>query len=126
MNPLTREWMAKAEADLLTARREYRARKLPNFDAACFHAQQAVEKYLKAYLQENGIPIPRTHSAIELVALISETDQTFIFTQTDANLLEGFAVQFRYPGMSVDKNDAVTALGAADRVCTFVRSKISD
>ncbi len=50
MNPLTVEWINKAEADLLTARREYRARKKPNFDAVCFHAQQAVEKYLKAVL----------------------------------------------------------------------------
>jgi HEPN domain-containing protein len=52
MNPLTIEWVEKAEADLLTSRREYRARKSPNYDAVCFHAQQAAEKYLKAVLQE--------------------------------------------------------------------------
>jgi len=51
MNPLTLEWVDKAEGDLITARREYRARKSPNYDAVCFHAQQAAEKYLKAYLQ---------------------------------------------------------------------------
>lgn len=60
MQPLTAEWIEKAEADLRTAAREFRARKTPNFDAVCFHAQQAVEKYLKACLQEAGIPIPRT------------------------------------------------------------------
>ncbi|PKO09515.1 MAG: hypothetical protein CVU40_09435 [Chloroflexi bacterium HGW-Chloroflexi-2] len=42
MNPLTIEWVNKAEADLLTARREFRTRKSPNYDAVCFHAQQAV------------------------------------------------------------------------------------
>ncbi len=63
MNPLTREWIAKAEADLLTARREYRARKLPNYDAVCFHSQQAIEKHLKAILQESETPIPHTHTA---------------------------------------------------------------
>lgn len=41
MNPLTLEWVEKAEGDLLTARREYRARRSPNYDAVCFHAQQA-------------------------------------------------------------------------------------
>jgi len=29
MNPLTIEWVNKAEADLLTARREFRTRKSP-------------------------------------------------------------------------------------------------
>jgi hypothetical protein len=37
MNPLTIEWVDKAEGDL-TALRELRARKSPNYDAACFHA----------------------------------------------------------------------------------------
>ena len=40
MNPLTLEWVDKAEGDYLTANREYRARKAPNYDAVCFHAQQ--------------------------------------------------------------------------------------
>ena len=48
MKPLTREWVRKAEGDYATAAREMRARKSPNYDAACFHAQQCVEKYLKA------------------------------------------------------------------------------
>jgi HEPN domain-containing protein len=46
MKPLTREWVAKAEGDRVTARRELRARRRPNYDAACFHAQQCAEKYL--------------------------------------------------------------------------------
>jgi HEPN domain-containing protein len=47
------EWISKAEGDFLTAGRELRARKSPNYDAVCFHAQQCAEKYLKAVLQEN-------------------------------------------------------------------------
>lgn len=68
MNPLTLEWVEKAEGDFITATREYRARKAPNFDAACFHAQQMAEKYLKAVLQEYAYPIPRTHSLADLMA----------------------------------------------------------
>lgn len=48
MQPLTTEWVQKAEGDLTTARRELRARSAPNYDACCFHAQQCAEKYLKA------------------------------------------------------------------------------
>ena len=47
MNPLIREWIEKAEGDFTTTRRELRARVSPNYDAACFHAQQVAEKYLK-------------------------------------------------------------------------------
>lgn len=47
MKPLTQEWFDKAEGDWVTAGRELRARKDPNYDAACFHAQQYAEKYLK-------------------------------------------------------------------------------
>ena len=48
MNEVVDEWIQKAEGDYVSALREYRARKLPNFDAAGFHAQQCIEKYLKA------------------------------------------------------------------------------
>jgi HEPN domain-containing protein len=54
MNPLTLEWINKAEGDLISAQREYRARNQPNYDSACFHAQQCIEKYLKAWLHESG------------------------------------------------------------------------
>lgn len=54
MKPAVREWIEKAEADFISAGREYRARKQPNFDAACFFAQQCVEKYLKARLVQAG------------------------------------------------------------------------
>lgn len=50
MQPLKNEWIIKAEGDFATAQREMRARKDPNYDAACFHAQQCAEKYLKALL----------------------------------------------------------------------------
>lgn len=56
MNDLVHDWVAKAEADYHSALREYRARKHPNYDSAGFHAQQCVEKYLKAFLIFSGLP----------------------------------------------------------------------
>ena len=124
MNPLTLEWIEKAEGDFLTASREYRARKAPNYDAVCFHAQQAAEKYLKAALQENGNPIPRLHSLADLLAVVSKFDSSFLFYQADMNVMEGYAVQFRYPGSSADKVEAKAALMAAERVRAFIRMKL--
>ncbi|MGC1377897.1 MAG: HEPN domain-containing protein [Anaerolineales bacterium] len=48
-------WLAKAESDLSAANWM-----LP-FDTACFHAQQAIEKALKAMLAFCAQPIPRSH-----------------------------------------------------------------
>lgn len=124
MNPLTHEWVEKAEGDFTTATREYRARKAPNFDAACFHAQQLAEKYLKAVLQEQASPIPKTHSLADLMALCMKIDPFYQKVQSDLNILEGYAVQFRYPGQSADKLEAKTALKAAKIVRGFFRLKL--
>lgn len=48
MNPLTIEWIEKAEGDFLSAQREYRTSSRPNYDAACFHAQQTAEKIFES------------------------------------------------------------------------------
>lgn len=52
MNEVVNEWVVKAEGDFLTAAREVKANP-PNYDAVCFHAQQCIEKLLKALLIQN-------------------------------------------------------------------------
>ena len=54
MNELVREWVEKAEGDVRTAEREVQVEEGFNWDAVCFHAHQAVEKYLKALLRDIG------------------------------------------------------------------------
>jgi HEPN domain-containing protein len=83
------------------------------------------EKYLKAVLQESGNPIPRILSLAELLALIAKSDASFLLMQPDLNVMEGYAVQFRYPGLSADKAEAKAALLAVERVRSFVRIKLS-
>ena len=124
MNPLTLEWVEKAEGDFITAKREFRARKAPNYDAVCFHAQQMAEKYLKAVLQEHAYAIPKTHSLADLMALCMKIDPSYQMIQSDLNIMEGFAVQFRYPGQSADKLDAKSALKAARVVRTLFRIRL--
>ncbi len=125
MKDLTLEWIEKAEGDWDTALRELRARKRPNFDAACFHSQQAAEKYLKAYLQENGITIPFSHNLIDLAVLCSQIDQTFLLLQNDVKNLEGYAVRFRYPGVKADRFEAKKAVKTAELIRKFIKSKLN-
>ena len=70
MKAITLEWIDKAEGDRFSAQREVRARKNPNYDAACFHSQQCAEKYLKARLQEGGIAFKKPHDLVNLLNLV--------------------------------------------------------
>jgi len=124
MNPLVDEWVVKAEGDFVTARRERFARRSPNYDAACFHAQQMAEKYLKAFLQSNQIHPPRTHDLVDLLFLYQNIDQTFALIESDIKGLSGYAVGVRYPGTTVGKDDAVQAVSQALIVRIFLRDKL--
>ncbi len=64
-------WLSKARQDLEAARRAAVPPLLAS--VACFHAQQAVEKALKAVAAHLGAKtIPRSHSLLELAELVAE------------------------------------------------------
>ena len=88
----------------------YRARKQPNNDAACFHAQQCAEKYLKARLEEAGLAIPKTHNLYALLTSILPLEPSWSVLATDLNLLSTFAVAYRYPGILATRIDARDAI----------------
>jgi HEPN domain-containing protein len=119
MNPLTLEWVQKAEGDFGTAGREIRARRAPNYDAVCFHAQQCAEKYLKALLQEANTPFGKTHNLVILLDLLLPAEPSWEMLRHDLQVLNGFAVYVRYPGESADKPTAKEALA----LCRAVRSR---
>ena len=110
MNPLTDEWIEKAEADFISAYREYRARKKPNYDAACFFAQQCIEKYIKARLQEGNIAFGKIHDLAKLLDLVSSVEPLWEPYRPVFRSISAYAVDFRYPGESADKEEAAEAL----------------
>lgn len=65
--------MRKAENDLKNIRACLASRD-PAWDTVCFHAQQAAEKYLKAYLVLQGSIPPRTHDLGLLLRLAKDFD----------------------------------------------------
>ena len=116
MRTLTAEWIQKAEGDLATAHRELRARRAPNFDAACFHAQQCVEKYLKSLLQEAEIVFGKTHNLSLLLDLLKDTYPRLELLRPTLAILSAYAVEYRYPGESADKALARLAVQMAEDI----------
>ena len=96
MQRLTPEWIAKAEGDWNSALRELRARKTPNYDAACFHAQQCAEKYLKVRLQEADVRFGKTHNLIALLKLVLPIEPDWDDLRKALQVLTEFAVEVRY------------------------------
>ncbi len=110
MNANTREWIKKAEADFTSAIREYRARKNPNYDAACFFCQQCLEKYLKARLVNAGISFPKTHDLEVLLELVVPKEPLWESFRLQLAELTGYATAFRYPGESATQTMSKAAL----------------
>ena len=125
MNRAVDEWIAKAEGDFATAGRELRARKSPNYDAACFHCQQCAEKYLKAILQLHKTHIPKIHYLLELLGLILKLDSSYELLRADLDALEAYSVRFRYPGDFAEKDQAQAAYESVKVVREFVRRKLN-
>jgi HEPN domain-containing protein len=124
MKPLTLEWVNKADDDFAIAGREIRVRKHPVYDAVCFLAQQCVEKYLKAYLQETDQEIPRIHNLIDLLKLCSEIDNSLGLFQADLWILERYAVRVRYPSVSAEKEEARAAFKIAKAMRDVLRQRL--
>jgi HEPN domain-containing protein len=44
---------------------------VPVHDGVCFHCQQCAEKYLKVLMEELGLPVPKTHTLVVLLASLA-------------------------------------------------------
>ena len=114
-------WMLKAESDIenLTIMME-RGKAL---DTACFHAQQAAEKYLKAFLSFNDIIFPRTHNIEELLGFCAKIDERFADLMEETTFLTDYAVELRYDvEFWPDKEEAETAFEAVSKIRQLVLS----
>src|SRR5881296_1032816 len=70
-----KQWIRKAESDWTLVQQIQQNTPALN-DQICFHCQQAAEKYLKAVLQQFGLPIPRTHNLETLLQHVLPHDST--------------------------------------------------
>lgn len=124
MKPETTEWVQKAEGDMNTAQRECAVQEEPNYDAVCFHAQQCAEKYLKARLIEQGLPVIRTHDLEILLNQLLPFETGLTVLLQSVRILSAMAVEVRYPGIATDEDDAAEALRASEKIRDAIRSAL--
>ena len=121
MKNLAGEWISKAEKDYRVANREFFTED-PVYDAVCFHAQQCVEKYLKALLQENNIYFEKIHDLDVLVEKCKTIIPELLSLKEGLVQLSAFAVEVRYPGVEAKKEDAEISISVMEKVRNILRT----
>jgi len=116
-------WLVKADHDLDAATRLLQSGEGWPSDAVCFHAQQCVEKHLKAWLTLRGIEFKRTHDIKTLLALIPPRARPRLTAEEQAALTT-YAVVTRYPDESDDEEDIDSEARNAVRIARRVRNHI--
>lgn len=124
MKPIITEWVNKAEGDFDVMERECLVTENPNYDAVCFHAQQCAEKYLKAHLCQADIPFSKIHDLVALLDQLLAVDPEWEHLREDLAYLSDFAVSFRYPGESADRESALDAQKRCRRFRNHARNTL--
>ena len=125
---IVKNWIKRAENDLKTAMDELDTEE-PATDTICFHAQQCVEKYLKAYLILHQKYFEKVHNITKLIELCKEIDIDFDKAYAfGADNLTVYAVEIRYgeefyfPTIE-EANEAIEVAG---KIKVLVLKKLKD
>lgn len=90
------------------------------YEIICYHCQQAVEKYLKAYLLYNGIKPPRSHDLDQLCEMCQEYEADFEAIHNQCATLTQYGTQPRYPyEIEIFERHMTEALAFARQVKQF-------
>jgi HEPN domain-containing protein len=120
------DWLRHARSDLALAQQ----RQVPEvlLAALCFHAQQAVEKGLKAVLVQRGVAFPYTHDLARLITLAKSARLPWPEALEAAAALTVYAAGSRYPGPGVEITDEEyrQATALAKGVLDWVENIVAD
>lgn len=119
MKKVTEEWLNAADDDLRVIARIAQDEDLTHMVA--FHAQQAVEKSLKAVIEEYELGSVRVHSLERLFEIV----RPYIEIETDPltiEMLDKLYIDARYPGNLGLLPNGMPSLAYAERFHAFARA----
>ncbi len=119
MKKSTEEWIQKAEEDYLAVNKLKPEMKL--LSVICFHAQQCVEKYMKAILQENNIEFEKIHDLNILLKDCVKFLPNLQEYRKELTMLSTYAVDIRYPGYEVSKDEAEECIKIMEKIRKIIR-----
>ncbi len=124
---LVDEWLVFAKENLLFAKDGMKAEYAP-YHTICFLCQGSGEKYLKAYLISRDCELEKIHDLKQLIGYALRYDQSFGELKQEAEILNQYITEGRYPGdlpyESIGKTEAEEAITSAEKIEEFVLGKI--
>ncbi len=123
MKPQVREWIEKAEEDWDAVKRLKKGKE-PLYNLVCFHSQQCAEKYIKAFLEEQGCFVPHTHDLVALAKLSKTGLDQLLSRKDELEMLTAYAVAFRYPGEKASKKQAENSVASATLIRKIIRKEL--
>ena len=124
IDPAVAAWLRKAENDLKNIRASLQSGD-PAWDTVCYHAQQAAEKSLKAFLVAHGTLPPRVHDLEELLSLCKDFDPSLDVLAGDCGLLTDYGVEVRYPDVTEPgESEGKLAVASAERICAALQQRL--
>lgn len=94
-NDYQKNWLFRANEDILVIENVFHSGPELYASAICLHAQQAVEKFLKAFLVFHDFDFPKNHDLDYLLSECRKIDDTIF--EIDLASLSDFGVSIRYP-----------------------------
>ena len=125
----SKDWIRQAQRDMDSARSQLRDE---FFEWACFIAQQAAEKAVKAVLQTSGAEA-WGHSVTDLLKSIKEKFEVPDVLIEKGKHLDRFYIPARYPngwasgtpGEYITEEDAKDAIGNSEKILQFCSSLLA-
>lgn len=118
-----REWLNRARSNLQRAKLRVPATYLED---ACFDAQQAAEKAIKAVMVSRGIEFPYIHELARLMDILESVGERIPATVRQSDRLTQYATATRYPGVEepVGEQDYAEAVQLAEAVVHWAERTI--
>ena len=119
------QWAEKAENDLRNAAHTLTLGEKCPTDTVCFHAQQRIEKYIKALLVWRAIKFRWNHDIAEMLRLLPAQDRPAL-TPDECEQFTDYATVNRYPGdyPAITLTEARQAVKIARRVRKQIRARL--
>lgn len=124
MKDAVKEWLKQAKDELGMAKYLLKGE---YYKGSCYHAQQSIEKFIKAGLLARGWELERIHSIERLLSLSHDFGISVSISDDDATFIDSI-YRGRYPAEAgllplgePSRSDAKRALIIADKTCTEIQ-----
>lgn len=120
---VVRQWLHKADNDLKNIANNLVATDIPT-DTVCFHAQQAVEKLIKAVLVASGREVYKTHDLVRLLTDIADLIPDLTAYEDLFEEISEYGVGARYPDGFCDPT--LEEAQHSYNIALQIKTKVSD